>query len=273
MTDRERTSRWLLAADEYFDSAPRPDADVVDAGAFSLFVSRTPWTYYARPAITHPRPVVRADLEMLAEICLGRGVGLEIEWVHELHPELADLAARFGLAVTHHALMTMTPVDPVRSVETDCTVRIVDADDPALLDAQAVAAVSFGAGGTAVGPQGAADRAVASDRVAPMLPAHLRDRAQRLLTVTAVAETSAGVVAAGSYQPIGGTAEVLAVSTLPAVRRQGLAAAITVALVQHARTNNVTVLLLSAQNDDVARVYWRVGFHRIGTVCAAEPRT
>ena len=157
-------------------------------------------------------------------------------------------------------------------METDFTVRFVDGDDPALLDAQAVAAVSFGAGGTAIGPEGATDRAVASDRIAPVLPAHLRDRVQRHLTVTAVAETGDGVVAAGSYQPLGDTAEVLAVSTLPAARRQGLAAAITVELVQHAREHNVTVLLLSAQNDDVARVYQRVGFHRIGTVCAAEPR-
>ena len=103
MTDRERASKWLLAADEYFDSAPRPDAGVVDAGAFTLFVSRTPWSYYARPAITQPRPVDGADLERLAEICLERRVGLEIEWVNELHPELADLASTFGLAVTHHA--------------------------------------------------------------------------------------------------------------------------------------------------------------------------
>ena len=78
MDDRERASRWLLAADKYFDGAPRPDADVVDVGAFTLFVSRTPWSYYARPAITHPRPLVRVDLEMLAEICLERRSALRL---------------------------------------------------------------------------------------------------------------------------------------------------------------------------------------------------
>lgn len=77
-------------------------------------------------------------------------------------------------------------------------------------------------------------------------------------------------MAAGSYQPISDTAEILAVATLPAARRKGLAAAVTAKLAHDARDNGVRLLVLSAQNDDVARVYERVGFHRIGTVCAAE---
>ena len=270
VADQGSSSIQLVAADRYFDSAPRPDAEVVDAGAFSLFVSRTPWSYYARPAISDPKPVTVAEVKALIDRCEERGVDLAIEWVHEIHPELAGLAATIGLEVTHHALMVVTSEMPIRAAAIEGNVRFVSAEDPALLQAQAVAGVSFGAGGTGTGPAGAADRESAARNLAPDLTAHLRDRARRRLTITAVAETDGGVMATGSYQPVGDTAEILAVATLPVMRRRGLAAAITAKLAQHARENGVRLLILSAQNDDVARVYERVGFRRIGTVCAAE---
>jgi GNAT superfamily N-acetyltransferase len=270
VADQGSSSIQLVAADRYFDSAPRPDAEVVDAGAFSLFVSRTPWSYYARPAISDPKPATVADVEALIDRCEERDVDLAIEWVHEIHPELDRLAATIGLEVTHHALMVVTSGMPIGAAAIEGNVRLLSAEDPALLQAQAVAGVSFGAGGTGTGPAGAADREAAARNLVPELTAHLRDRARRRLTITAVAETDGGVMSAGSYQPVGDTAEILAVATLPVMRRRGLAAAVTAKLAQHARENGVRLLILSAQNDDVARVYERVGFHRIGTVCAAE---
>lgn len=69
VADRDRSSLWLSAADRYLDSAPRPDADVVDAGGFTLFVSRTPWSYYARPALHQSEPLTGADVEILADTC------------------------------------------------------------------------------------------------------------------------------------------------------------------------------------------------------------
>ena len=124
--------------------------------------------------------------------------------------------------------------------------------------------------GTAIGPWGTTEREVGARDLPPEMVAHLRDRARRRLTVTAVAETGDGVVASGIYNPVGDTAEVLAVATLPAARRQGFAGSVTAGLVQHARENGVRLLLLSAESDDVARVYGRLGFRRIGTTCAAE---
>ena len=264
-------SPLLIAADAYFDGAPRTDAEAHETGAFTLFVSKTPWAYYARPVRSHSQALSRDDIEVLAAMCKERKVDLVLEWVHELHPELAELATTFGLDVTSHALMTLDANEPVQAPAVDAVMRVVDADDPALLQARAVAAVSFGTGGTAIGPAGAARRELAARTLAPKLAEHLRDRAHRGLTVTAVAETSDGVVAAASYQPVGKTAEVLSVATLPVVRRQGLAASVTAKLAQHARESGVRLLLLSAQNDDVARVYSRIGFRRIGMVCAAEP--
>ncbi|GAA3604203.1 hypothetical protein GCM10022236_02460 [Microlunatus ginsengisoli] len=269
--ERVGISSLLMAADSYLDSVPRPDADVVETGAFSLFVSRTPWSYYARPAISKRHPITASGFETLTGVCDKAEVELAIEWVHETHPELQQLAAKFGLPVTRHALMVLTATDPVHPATPIAKVRIVDAEDPALLQAQAVAAVSFTTGGTDAGPAGTADRESAAHALSPELTAHLRSRAQRGLTITAVAETDHGVMAAGCYQPIGDTAEILAVATLPAMRRRGLAAAVTATLTEHARERGIRLLLLSAQDDDVARVYQRVGFHRIGTTCAAGP--
>ena len=166
--------------------------------------------------------------------------------------------------------MTLAADEPLPAPTTDAVVRVVDAEDPALLQAWAVAGISFTAGGTAVGPWGTTEREVGARDLPPDMVEHLRDRARRRLTVTAVAETDAGVVASGIYNPVGDTAEVLAVATLPAARRQGFAGSVTAGLVRHARQNGVRLLLLSAESDDVARVYGRLGFRRIGTTCAAQ---
>ena len=74
----------------------------------------------------------------------------------------------------------------------------------------------------------------------------------------------------GSYQPVGDLAEIVAVATLPEVRRRGLAGAVTALLARHAWEHGVPTLLLSAQDDDVARIYERVGFRRVGSTHAAE---
>jgi ribosomal protein S18 acetylase RimI-like enzyme len=265
-----RSHRVVAELDAYFDAAPRVDADPVETGAFTLFVSRGLWSYYARPALAHDEPITSADLDQLAKACVEHGVGLAIEWVHEVHPELAGLAAAYGLEVGRHALMVAAPRDVVAPEVGDVTLRIIDADDPALVSGRAVADVSFTFGGTATGPGGATERDSVVEGLSPDLIDHLRDRNRRGLTITAVAESEAGVLAVGSYQPVGEAAEVLAVATLPEARRRGLAGAITALLARHALESGVRNLLLSAQDDGVARVYERVGFRRVGSTHAAE---
>lgn len=231
----------LETVDCYLDAAPRPDADVVEVGAFTLFVSRTPWAYYARPARGRDAQPQAPDLVELAQECLRRGVGLELEWVHDLHPGLGDLARGHGLEVHEYALM--------------------------VADASAFSAPEAPADRLFVVEPGRDDAAAVS---AAML-AHLVDRAQRGLSVTAVAIDADGPVASGSYQPIGAMAEIVGMATLPSARRRGLAAALTGVLACHAHAHGVQQLLLSAQSEDVARVYERAGFTRIGTAMAAEP--
>lgn len=257
----------------YLDAAPRPDCDPVEVGPFTLFVSRSPWPYYARPTVGSRTPITAGDLDTLTAACAERGVDFGIEWVHEDHPELAGLVAAHGLDLSSHALMRAEAADVAATVIDGVTLRVVAAGDAALLAGRATADVAFTAGGTEAGPEGAAERDAFEGKLDPEMAAHLNDRARRGLTVTAVAEDpTEGVVAVGSYQPMGEYAEIVAVATLPSARLRGLAGALTALLVRHAHDEaGVRTVLLSAQNDAVARVYSRVGFQQVGTTYAAEP--
>jgi GNAT superfamily N-acetyltransferase len=266
-----RSGRLVDELDAYFDAAPRSDAVAVDTGAFTLFVGRrSPSGYYARPALGHTEPITSADVDHLAEACVEHRVDLAIEWIDEIHPELADIAAAYELEVGTHALMVAASGEVAAASALDADVRIIDSDDPAIASVRAVADVAFIYGGTQAGPGGPVERDVVARGLSADFVEHLRDRHRRGLTVTAVAESESGVLAVGSYQPIGDWAEVLAVATLPEARRRGLAAAIVAELAGHAAEHRVGNLLLSAQDEDVARIYRRVGFRRVGSTHAAD---
>jgi predicted GNAT family acetyltransferase len=104
--------------------------------------------------------------------------------------------------------------------------------------------------------------------------AALRDRIASGRTVMMVAVEDGEPVAVGSHQPvdIDGTevSEVVGVATLPRLRGRGLGAGITSALVAHAR-ETADLVFLAAGDDDVARIYERVGFARVATTAVAEP--
>jgi ribosomal protein S18 acetylase RimI-like enzyme len=264
-------SALIEMVDGHLDAAPRFSADAVDAGAFTLFVSRTPWGYYARPALRLGRRIASADLAILAERCAELGVGLDIEWVNQARPELEQLAIDFGLRVQPRALLVADPAEVHAAPAQDVRIRIVAHDDPELPAGRAVAEVSFCFAGTAGGAPGPAERDEARAALSPELIAHLRRRARLGLNVTALAVNDAdGVVATGSYQPIEQTAELVSVATLPCARRRGIAAALTASLAQDALDRGVGTLLLTASDDDVARIYERVGFRRVGVAFEAH---
>jgi len=261
----------VATADAYFDAVPRLDSDAIEVGPFTLFVSRTPWSYYARPALTHPGAITGADLDRLQKACHRYDVDFALEWVDEVHPDLAQAVARAGLDVHTYALLAAVPDDVEVPAVPGVELRVVEAGDPALLDARALANVAFDFGGCERGGPGPVQRAEAVGRLSTGLVAHLEARARQGLTITAVAESAAeGALATGSYQPVGAVAEIVGVATLPSARRRGLAGAVTTLLAAHAYKSGVQTLLLSAQNDDVSRIYQRAGFRPIGTTHAAE---
>jgi predicted GNAT family acetyltransferase len=73
------------------------------------------------------------------------------------------------------------------------------------------------------------------------------------------------------YQRVGDVAEIAGVATLPSARRRGYASQLTATLARQALHQGAHLIFLSAGDDDVARLYSRVGFRRIGTACIAEP--
>jgi predicted GNAT family acetyltransferase len=121
-----------------------------------------------------------------------------------------------------------------------------------------------------VGTQGAAERDEAAAASKPDVMNFMRDRAAKSFSVTIAAVDETGPVAVGTHQPVGFVTEIVGVATLPVARRRGIAAALTAALVADAAKRGVTTIFLSADSDDVARIYERAGFRRIGSAGAAE---
>jgi ribosomal protein S18 acetylase RimI-like enzyme len=260
----------LARIEEYFDAAPRAAADVEQHGALTLFVSRIPWRFYARPRLGLAEDVGADDVAAVRARQRKLGVREAFEWVHETTPSLAGAAAAAGLEVTRVPLLALdagewTPASPPAGV----TVRMLGAGDAALPAAQAVVELAF-AQGLSPHPVGVEERELAQARLGDL--GFLRERLRSGLTAMAVAESEVdGVLAAGSHQPAGDVTEILAVGTLPVVRRRGIGAAVTGRLVEDARERGVAVVFLSAADDDVARMYERLGFRRLGTACFASP--
>ncbi len=99
-----------------------------------------------------------------------------------------------------------------------------------------------------------------------------RERIRTGAVVTAVAVADGVTAAVGSHLPLGSTAEIVGLGTLPAFRRRGLGGAVTGFLAEDARRRGIETIWLSAGDDEIAGVYASLGFERIGTACAAEPR-
>jgi predicted N-acetyltransferase YhbS len=168
-------------------------------------------------------------------------------------------------------LPLLVAVDPVELLlPAGVRLYVVGADDPALPSYQRVAAIAFAHPG---GRSDVREAPLDTSAEAQARTAVLRERIATGRTVMMVAVENGEAVAVGSHQPVDvdGTevSEVVGVATLPRLRARGLGAALASALVAHAR-ETADVVFLTAGDDDVARVYERVGFARLATSGAAE---
>jgi ribosomal protein S18 acetylase RimI-like enzyme len=244
---------------------------VEELGALTLFVSRIPWRFYGRPRLGMTEDVGADDVAAVRARQRELGVREAFEWVHETTPSLAGAAEAAGLEVLRVPLLALdaeawTPAPAPDGVE----VRALTADDPALASAQAVVELAFAAAGMELGDAGPEARDLAVGQLGDL--GFLRDRLRRGLTAMAVAESAAeGPLGAGSHQPAGDVTEVMGVGTLPSARRRGIGAAVTGRLVEDARARGAEVVFLSAADEDVERLYGKLGFRRIGTACFAKP--
>ncbi|MFF5444722.1 GNAT family N-acetyltransferase [Streptomyces sp. NPDC012888] len=258
--------------ERYYDGAPRAGgARTEDFGPLTLFVQTGGgWQYYARPVLAGGAPVTEADVRRVRERQRELQVPEAFEWVAETTPSMAAAAEAAGLHVHAHPLMGLDPdaAPPVPHPE----VTLLGADHPLLCAAVTVPVLAFAAPGTALGEAGPAELASAmADAGAADRTAHVASRLADGRSGMAAAVRDGVVLASGMHNPVGPVAEVVAVATLPAARRQGLALGVTTALVADARARGAGTVFLSAGDEDVARVYARAGFRRVGTAMIAEP--
>jgi len=200
----------------------------------------------------------------------GSGLPVAIEWVCERSPELAGVARSSGLVVDELPLLVAD--EPVELLmPSGVRLYLVGADDPDLPRYQRVADVAFAHPG---GPREIGDPPRATSADAAARTAVLRERIAGGRTVMMVAVEDGEPVAVGSHQPVevdgSELSEIVGLATLPRLRARGLGAALASALTAHAR-ETADLVFLTAGDDDVARIYERIGFARLATTGVAEP--
>jgi GNAT superfamily N-acetyltransferase len=269
----------LRRVDAYLDAAPSGDATAIDVGPLRAFVSSAPWPFYVRPRpeldLTGPIAVTADDLRRAADVLEAAEQDVSFEWVEQLVPSLGPALLEAGYVVHSFPLLTLDldsrePSSPAPA--SSSRARILAGGSPDLRASLAVSDVGFAAAGTAIGPAGPAQRDAAAAALDEAHLEHVTRRVRDGRSVLAVLDDARdGVVATGWHQPLGDTTEIVGVATLPAHRRRGAAVEVVDRLLHDARVHGCTLALLTASDDDVARLYDRLGFTRIGTCGAAAP--
>jgi ribosomal protein S18 acetylase RimI-like enzyme len=258
--------------DAYCDTQPRERARAEAHGLLVLFVpAGAGFPYYARPRAGDRGPVTAAAVQAVRARQRELKLPESFEWIEHFAPEMAAAAAEAGLRVHRHPMLVLGTRAPPPPLPPTTSVRIVDPDDPELVQAWAVPGVAFAHPGSEIGRAGVVERdKLAADHD----PASIEVVRQRLRTGRSVLATASGPngpLASGSYQHVAGVAEITGIGVLPASRRRGLAAAVTHALAAHAQARDAPTVFLSAADSGAARIYTRLGFREIGTAMIAEP--
>jgi ribosomal protein S18 acetylase RimI-like enzyme len=247
----------LRRIEAYYDAVPRSAARVEEYGPLRLFVAEgVPWPYYARPA---GGEITADDVRAVRRRQWALGAPEAFEWVAELAPTLAPAARETGLDVMEVPLMVLER--PLEAPRVAAELRRLEPDDPALAASRAVTDLAFGDSADA----GPAERDASVAGWPETRLAAVRERMAAGITVTVVAEDEDGVLAVGSHQPVGDVTELVGIGTLPAARRRGLGTAVTAALAADARRGGAEIVFLSAGSEEIARLYRRLGFRRLGT--------
>ncbi|MBQ1073061.1 GNAT family N-acetyltransferase [Micromonospora sp. C31] len=264
--------------ERFYDAVPRDAARAEEHGGIVLFVREgAGWPLYARPRLDATEAPSLADVAAVRGRQRELGLPESFEWVHETTPGMLAVARSAGLAVLEAPLMVLDPAAlPDPGTLTDVPLRMLDAAAPGfaadVAARRAVAAVGFAAAGTDRGEAGPAQRDLAVGALDETALDEERARVADGRRLSALAGTpTEGALASGMAMRVGDVAEIAGVATLPAARRRGLGAAVTATLARELLAAGTELIFLSAGSEDIARVYLRVGFRRVGTACIADP--
>ncbi|WP_433829436.1 GNAT family N-acetyltransferase [Actinoplanes sp. CA-015351] len=273
--------------ERFYDALPRPWARVEEIGSLTLFVREGEgWPYYARPTLGSHTPSA-ADIMDARRLQRELGVPETFEWIHETAPDLLAIARSAGLDVLLAPLLVLEPAAlvpdlPIRGA----TIRYLDPLAPSfaadMSASRAVNRLGFGAPAYRSSLEMAENTLVIDgagpperDAAEPLTDKEA-DKVRAMLEsgdyLTAVAESpTEGILATATSQRVSTVAEIVGVATLPSARNRGYASQLTATLSGRLLASGVDLVLLSAGDDDVARLYTRVGFRRAGTACIAQP--
>jgi len=277
----------FVRLERFYDAVPRDDARTEDIGGFVLFIrDGAGWPLYARPRMGAPTPSA-ADVTAVRQRQRDLGLPEAFEWVHETTPDLLAVARSAGLDVLLAPLLVLETAALVPDLPVaGATIRLLDPDAPGfaadLAASRAVAALGFAApadptpmesvdaAGLVLEVAGPAERDAAPPPSEEAIEA-ARARAGTGRFVTAVVESpTEGILASGILQSAGDVGEIAGVATLPSARRRGYASQLTATLARYGLQHGLDLIFLSSASDDVARLYTKVGFRRLGTACIAQ---
>ncbi|GLY29897.1 GNAT family N-acetyltransferase [Kineosporia sp. NBRC 101731] len=261
----------LQELERYYDAVPRMSARTEDFGPLTLFVRQAAggFPFYARPTVGSRETVTVEHVRAVQARQRELGLAETFEWVAENAPGLRSVVEAAGLHITQCPLLVLAEAGAGTGTGTSPlpVARVLDADSTVLPSAIAAQRLAF-AGGTAGLPELLEESAKAE---ADGTVEHSRMRIRKQATVfTAVDEETGTAVAAGQHNPLDGVTEIVGVGTLPSRRREGHGAAVTSALVADATERGIGTVFLSAADEDVARIYRRLGFRQIGTAMIVE---
>lgn len=243
--------------DGFFAATLRRGTTVERFGSMTLYLRAA-----ERRCTVHPsgEPLDAADVAAALDRQRELGLPEKVIWIAELAPGLAPIVTRRGLPVTAVPQMVHTGAVPAETGDTGAEVRLLRAGDadlgPMLLTAQHIVLPAFGEL-----PPGEVLESIVDSRAAE-LGAGLR--------FEAVGALAGRVLSAGSATREGDVAEITGVATEPAARGNGLATAVTTALLHALYAAGARTVFLSAGDDRVARLYGRLGFTTVGTFCLAR---
>jgi ribosomal protein S18 acetylase RimI-like enzyme len=275
----------FVRLERFYDAVPRDAAVAEDIGGFVLFVrAGEGWPYYARPRLGAETPSA-ADVTAVRRRQRELDAPEAFEWVHETTPDLLAVARAGGLEVLLAPLMVLERASlvPDLPLADGATIRLLDPASPTFAEdlsaSGAVAQLGFGAparasvvtGTAPAPPAGPAERDAMPPLTQEAVEAQRRRYAAGRFTGAVVETPAEGILASGIAQRVDDVAEIAGVATLPSARRRGYASQLTATLARDALANGVDLVFLSAGDDDVARLYSKVGFRRIGTACVASP--
>jgi ribosomal protein S18 acetylase RimI-like enzyme len=248
----------LRGIERYYDSVPRAFAVTEDLGPFTLFVAedRDANPYYARPALDGGGVFTVDDVQRVRARQRELGVPEAFEWVDEISPGLATVAAEAGLMVGRYTLMVrQAGGEQGRSERRG--IEQLSSDDLRVSEVNAAIGAGFGNRDAFEIPEGAGSTAV-------------RLRSGKLMMVGAF-DDEGRAIGGGFHAPRGPFSELVGIAVLPRARRLGVATLITQELIDNARRGGVETAFLSAGSEGAQALYHAVGFRRIATACIAEP--